>query len=356
MAYDPTGIIVAGLQMASNQATNQINAERASSDMATYLNLIHKQREWQKEDQQWNESYAKRIQDYLYQNYNSPSAQMEAYKKAGLNPWLMAQGGDVGSGQSASAPSAPTTSHGSVSPFQRPALGNTFEGVADKLFGASSLANQRLSVMSQLAKSIPDLVKGVGRDASSRILKTLFGQDVSTRKIDAAIDYELESQQISNQRNQLELDLRNVFGVEHEQLINQHLSSEIDKLKEQVLSERKGRELSDAQIDELVTRAARNLAEKAHLEANTETINKMREIIYYQSYFEAKSAKAQASVDAMDKNDRYAKYVSENAEREALLLQGKKDSELTPSERVYKKSAQFWKRLGNVVKNVSPLK
>ena len=50
MAYDPTSLIVAGAQMVGGIAQNQINAERAASDMATYLNLVKKQREWQKED------------------------------------------------------------------------------------------------------------------------------------------------------------------------------------------------------------------------------------------------------------------------------------------------------------------
>ena len=91
MAYDPTSLIVAGAQMVGGIAQNQINAERAASDMATYLNLVKKQREWQKEDYAWSEEYTKRLMDYQYQNFSSPSAQMAAYKKEGLNPWLLGQ-------------------------------------------------------------------------------------------------------------------------------------------------------------------------------------------------------------------------------------------------------------------------
>lgn len=293
MAYDPSGIIVAGLQMASNQATNQINAERAVSDMATYLNLIHKQREWQKEDQQWNESYAKRIQDYLYQNYNSPSAQMEAYKKAGLNPWLMAQGGDVGSGQSASAPSAPTTSHGSVSPFQRPTLGNTFEGVADKLFGASSLASQRLSALSEMAKAIPDLVRGIGSKASRSLLQSLFGESSSTETIDKMIDIQIGRDTIAKNREDLALQIEQMYGKDKAALINQNLIYEGVKLCEEVNKLASDQKVNDASIKELITRAAKNVAEKSKLNADTETVNQLRPFV-------VKSANMQADMDEYD--------------------------------------------------------
>ena len=39
---DPYSLIAAGIQFAGNTMTNQINAERAASDMATYLNLVQK--------------------------------------------------------------------------------------------------------------------------------------------------------------------------------------------------------------------------------------------------------------------------------------------------------------------------
>lgn len=127
MPFDPSSLIIAGASMVGNIATNQLNAERAASDMATYLNLVKKQREWQKEDYAWSEDYTKRLMDYQYQNFSSPSAQMASYKAAGLNPWILGQNGSVASGQGVSPASAPAPSRVGVSPFERSPLSNPFD-------------------------------------------------------------------------------------------------------------------------------------------------------------------------------------------------------------------------------------
>ena len=81
--YDPTALIVAGAQMAGSFASNQINAERSASDMATYLHLTKWNRENQLRDQEWSKRYT---YDLLRQQneYDSPIDQPLANASSAL--------------------------------------------------------------------------------------------------------------------------------------------------------------------------------------------------------------------------------------------------------------------------------
>lgn len=301
-------VIAAGANLIGNVMTNQINAERAASDMIQYYNLLMKQRQWQKEDYNWTEGYSKRMLDY--QNaYNSPSAQMQRYREAGLNPFLMMQNGQVGSGNSQSVPNAPLPSRTGVTPFQRPELGNLMEGVADKLYGASQLKSQRIVALSEMAKSIPSLVKGLGSEPAKRLLSSLFGRDVDTKLQDEFINIELGRQRIAQDRESLEKEIVNLYGADKAALINQNLVFEGQKVVAEINELYSQKKLNEASVKELLTRSAKNVAESAHLNADSETINQLRPFV-------VKSANMKADMDGYDKIEMQADFMQREYARD----------------------------------------
>lgn len=58
--------------------------------------------------------------------YNDPSAQRERLQAAGLNPWLMMNGGNAGNAQGAITPTAPTAQAPHVDPVDTSGLGSPF--------------------------------------------------------------------------------------------------------------------------------------------------------------------------------------------------------------------------------------
>ena len=296
--------LTAAAQLIGNFASNQINAERAATDMMTYLNLVRKQRDWQLEDQQ----YAKNLMGYEYENFTSPSAQMKSYSNAGLNPWLLSHSDQIGSGQSTQLPNL-GESRGSVSPVQRPPLDNFMNGVADKLFGASQLRNQRIAALSEMAKSIPSLVKGIGSEPAKRVISSIFGRDVDTQVQDEFINIELGRERIAKERDSLEKEIVQLYGADKAALINQNLVFEGQKLVHEINLLVSEKNVNEASVKELITRSAKNVAEKAHLNADTETINQLRPFV-------VKSANMKADMDGYDKIEMQADFMQREYARD----------------------------------------
>lgn len=76
-----TGLIGSGINALSQIITNRSNKENVEQTNAANLQLAQQQNQWNKDMWQMNA------------DYNSPSAQLQRYKDAGLNPNLMYQNG-----------------------------------------------------------------------------------------------------------------------------------------------------------------------------------------------------------------------------------------------------------------------
>lgn len=292
MAFDPSGIIAAGINFAGSMASNQINAERAASDMATYLNLVGKQRDWQNEDKVFAEDMSKRLMGYE-QWLNSPSRQVQMMKEAGLNPYLASHEGAIGSSM-ASNPGAQVPGRGSVSPIQRPPLENPFTDASSKLLQGASVENERLAALSSVFKSAPELYKAVGEDRFNSIMSSLLGGSVDSKIIKDISDAEAMRANILKQRESIALEIEQMYGKDKAALINQNLIFEGQHIVAEMNKLYSEKALNEASVKELLTRAAKNVAEKANLEANTATVDQMRQYV-------VKSANMQASIDEFDK-------------------------------------------------------
>lgn len=318
--FDVGSLISSGLSFAGQMATNQINAERAASDMATYLNMVSKQRKWQKEDQLTSMLNTKALMDY--QNaYDSPSAQRKRYEEAGLNPYLAANSGQIGSGNSMSIPNPNLGERVVVSPIQRPALENPVSSAADKLFNASALHSQRIGALSSFSKSLPDLVKSVGKDGAKRIAQSVLGDSgLDLDRIDSLINIQVGRESIAKQREELALQISQEFDRADRDVLLQNLSLEghrINAAAQELYTQGK---LNEQSIQELITRSAKNVAEAAHLNADTRTLDALRPFV-------TKSAEMQADLDYFDRQEGAALYHQGSKARTWMVSEyGKNDA------------------------------
>lgn len=268
-AYDPSSIIAAGINFAGQMATNQVNAEMHADDLATYLHTLGKQREWQKEDQQWSKDYTDWVMDK--QNvYNSPLSQMERYNKAGLNPYLLMSQGAVGNGNSQSFPQPNPGSRASVSPFQRPGIENPLSSVADKIFGASSVKSQRIGALAEFSKALPDLVKSVGKDGAKRIAESFLGSQLDMNRIDSMIQNEAVMQSYSTKIRAVESEIYSLYKKDEAANIIALQEQQFNKLSSDIGLNASQGKLNDAKIKELASEYVRNIADafKLHKEGD----------------------------------------------------------------------------------------
>lgn len=231
--------------------------------------------------QQWQEQ----------QDYNTPAAQMQRYREAGLNPWVMSKSDLIGSGSSpAAAPStsAPSVPLGETFPMDMSQLGGNF---AQLLAVSSQIKRNDAESLSKIAETISRVGPDLGWDVARKLAKDLLGvfghsNSQSERRLNAIIDG-LESEARSKA---VKATLDEAFGVRD--------SNQKWALGEQALNEafaRIGKMSSDAKvneatIDELAKRVVRNVAEawKLYREgekyvADAKTANALRQFIVSQA-------------------------------------------------------------------------
>lgn len=263
MAFDPSGIIAAGINFAGSMASNQINAERAASDMATYLNLVGKQRDWQNEDKVFAEDMSKRLMGYE-QWLNSPSRQMQMMKEAGLNPYLASHEGAIGSSM-ASNPGAQVPGRGSVSPIQRPPLDNPFTDASSKLLQGSSIANQRLAGLAALFESSPKLFEAVGKERFDSIMSSVLGDSVDSTIIKRISDSHALSSEYQATLQGVESQLAAKYGDKKASNFVALQEQQFNKMAAEIGLMASEGELNDAKIQEAVSAYCRNMADSYKL-------------------------------------------------------------------------------------------
>lgn len=241
------------------------NSQNASDDRELTLDLFNKNREFQNEDKDWSLASSKELADYQYNKFNSPSVQMQAYKDAGINPYLVAQGGSVGSGQGTSvAPPNPSQRGQTPELYRRPDM-DSLQGPAQAIFQASSVRSQRIDAMAKFTESLPALVKGLGKESATRIAGALFGQDINMSRIDSMIQNEALQQQYNAKISEVKSVLMQKYGDKQVSNILALQEQEFNKMAAEVrLMASQGR-LNDANIEKLASDYIRNLADALKL-------------------------------------------------------------------------------------------
>lgn len=138
-SFDP---VSAGLSFVSGLANSIGGARQAVKNRRHQNAMLQKQQSWSEQmaqqQNQWN------IDQWNRENaYNSPSAQMERYELAGINPYNAVSNGQVGSGVASSLQSA--TPNNVSAPAYADAYSNP---VGDFISGLSSSLDNALKVIS----------------------------------------------------------------------------------------------------------------------------------------------------------------------------------------------------------------
>lgn len=145
----------ANLQM--NQQTNETNLQmnretNQANQMINQANIDYSREAWQNEVaynwEMWNRT----------NEYNDPSAQMQRLKNAGLNPYMMMDGGDAGTASAGSSPSHNQPQQlpmqaGKVDPYYVP-LSNTAQDVQNVIAAVGQMADVQLKRQQEIGMGI----------------------------------------------------------------------------------------------------------------------------------------------------------------------------------------------------------
>lgn len=184
--FDPisTGIGVAGgiassifgAQQARKNRAHQLNMQRIQNE----FNAKQAELSFQRNSDEWTRQFN------LQNAYNDPSAQMERYRQAGINPYMAS----VGDGNSSASVSASGSTAASSSPVS---YADAYSNPAsDFLNGVNSTAQSALSVYSALEKS-----HTYKSDIASRVADNLLNSELYGVKKEA-LESALKSQASKN--------------------------------------------------------------------------------------------------------------------------------------------------------------
>lgn len=192
----------ANLQM--NQQTNETNLQmnretNAANQMINQANIDYSREAWQNEVaynwEMWNATNA----------YNDPSAQKQRLKNAGLNPYMMMDGGDAGTASSSSAPSHNQPQQvpmqaGRVDPYYVP-LSNTAQDVQNVIGAVGQLADVQLKRQQEIGMGIQNQymaqkaaaeIANIMADSSNTRARTV-GQNLSNFVAQNTLQYSIEA-------------------------------------------------------------------------------------------------------------------------------------------------------------------
>lgn len=227
-------------------------------------------------------------------SYNTPYAQKQRLKAAGINPFLAQS--SVGSGESSLAGSSPQGAPplgsgamaGSVgTPSGSLAQLTPFTAVRDMLAGKQVQAQLQSSegqYIKDLADSFVTLGKEFGPEQANKILNNIL-PGLGSASADGMsqtfrlLGEQVQSQHLDNLRKKMENDLLSKFGSKHAQSILDRVDIEANESAARIGKMASDARVNESEIRELATRCAKNLAEAGLASANAETINHVRQYL-----------------------------------------------------------------------------
>lgn len=275
----------ANLQM--NQQTNETNLQmnretNAANQMINQANIDYSREAWQNEVaynwEMWNATNA----------YNDPSAQKQRLKNAGLNPYMMMDGGDAGTASSSSAPSHNQPQQvpmqaGRVDPYYVP-LSNTAQDVQNVIGAVGQLADVQLKRQQEIGMGIQNQymaqkaaaeIANIMADSSNKRARTV-GQNIMNHVAQNTSQYTIEAAkkqpdfldaQISNLGSQAafndankELALMRAKQMPYELWLKAR-----DALSQVDLRDKQGRLLSQQAITEKYNSELRKIESENHI-------------------------------------------------------------------------------------------
>lgn len=151
--------IGAGVNAASGLIGGGINAIANRRAQKRAIKFAREQMKWNAEEAQKNRDFQKKMFDETNE-WNSAYSQRKRLEAAGLNPYLMLDGGSAGIAQSVSGDSA---SYSSMPDFSPPDLSPVSHGLSSSGDIISDFAMKRAEIRARNAKSNIDEIDGITR-------------------------------------------------------------------------------------------------------------------------------------------------------------------------------------------------
>lgn len=153
-----TGIGV-GINAASGFIGGGISAIANRRAQKRAIKFAREQMQWNADEAQKNRDFQEKMFDET-NDWNSAYSQRKRLEAAGLNPYLMLDGGNAGTASSASGDSASYSSMPNFAPPDLSAVTNGLSSAADKI---TDFATRRAQIRAQNAKSTIDEIDGLTR-------------------------------------------------------------------------------------------------------------------------------------------------------------------------------------------------
>lgn len=297
------GLVGSGLSAIGGIVTNAMNANQNEKNRQFQKEENAYNRVWQSNENRKAEQFQEKMWN-LQNEYNTPSAQRQRLQEAGYNPWMSGSGspstvaegagqGHSGSASQVSAPSALAMSN----PFSA-GLGQFLEGQRVN----AEISNQGAKTLSELISVYREALKNGmspddARDLVAPFMSALQGLGTSTNRYLDQIDLE-------NERMRLD----NAFHREINPLLVNKSKEETAKIIQDITESaaRIGKmasdtKVNDATISNLAADEAKKIAEKNHLNADTKTLDAIRNSV-------AAKYENDAVISSYERGERSAEY------------------------------------------------
>lgn len=305
---------------------NNINQKQSERWRETTIEQNKLNRDWQSAENRAAEAW----EEYMWnqQNaYNTPSAQRKRLQEAGYNPWISGSGGPqslAGSAGSGHSNGAAQLSLGSPIPVQNPFGG--LNGIAQALGIDAQISNQNAKTLNELIDGFNKASQTFGYDRAQKMYEPLIrgvsGSDSQTNLIFQNARMALEEKRLK---------------VVYQESVNEWLprlnQATIDK-NDQWITESVARigkmasdvKVNDEKLDLMITEEAKNIAERNHLNADTKTINAIRDSFANKMDQEAVLMSYQRESAGMDITSKRADFIQESEGRKWQMSdEGKKE-------------------------------
>lgn len=268
MPFDPIDTLVSTGQSALNWALNSVSQNHQNKVNAREA---QKQRDWASSENEiarnWQSSENSASRDWqqkmwnLENQYNTPSAMMQRYKDAGLNPYLA--GGQIGAASSdvpsASSVGAPPSLGGSAASVGSP-LPADFD-IMRGLGVSADAADSRAKAVNTLWRTASEIYQNMGKAAFEKFVSThpeMTGSDPASALAAREAAARIHQMDVDTAVQDYGLSLTKKFGEKERW---QAISESQQRISESVARLQVQQKMTDAEIEEIATRCIRNLAE-----------------------------------------------------------------------------------------------
>ena len=278
-------------------------------------NLNGTNRLWQSMENRRAEQFQREM--WQKQNeYNTPSAQRQRLQEAGFNPWMSGSGSpqslavSAGEGKNGSAPAS--------IPMQD-IIGNAVRNGVGTYYQAASaqanIANQNVQTLKQAIDTYKEArMNGWSKESAMAIIEPFIKSNNSlsdsNRYLDA-IDYEIENKRLLNQYQKSVNEIYPQMSRSQMDKIDQDITESVARIGKMASD----RAVNDAEIDRLVAEKAKLIAEKNHLDADTKTINAIRNALADKMLYDANQSKYQSSMLLKEDSEASARFTQRKKAR-----------------------------------------